>query len=213
MKKIIPLFILWILIIGGFGAVSGTECVKENVGVEKIYFSQPNIVDRGEHITIDLAEATTYTWETGKPMLPVVTKVYTFPFGTQVDDVKVTFSEYIEKETPKPIRPAPESYVVSIYATSKIKKPETEISYADIESYPEQLFSYRIGAGLKGEEHVIYLSIYLSPVQYHPNKNTIYCSGSATIDVTYTPPENPVNFPDEYDLLILASEEFSTVYL
>ena len=37
----------------------------------------------------------------------------------------------------------------------------------------------------------------------------IYYSDSATIDITYTSPENPVSFPDEYDLLIITPDEFT----
>jgi hypothetical protein len=210
MNKIIPIFIVFFLVVGSYGAISSSISVKENILSEKVFFSVPKIVDKKEFIFIDLPESTISTWETGKPMLPVVTKVYTLPFGSQVEDIKVTYSGYIEKETIKPVRPAPTSYVKSVYGINKINEPENEVSYADIDIYPKQPFSYRIGAGSNGNKHLNYLIIYLYPARYHPNKNLIRCFESAKIDVTFKPPENPVNFPDEYDLLIITPQQFET---
>ena len=82
------------------------------------------------------------------------------------------------------------------------------VTYSDIEIYPENRYGYRIGAGLNDEENVVYLSVHLYPVQYHPKDNTICYSKSATIDVRYTPPEKLVTFPDEYDLLIITPSQF-----
>ena len=108
-------------------------------------------------------------------------KVYTLPFGAQVDDVKVTFSGFNEKEIIKSIQPPPASYVNT-----------------DLDVYSKQLFSFRIGTGVNSETYNNCLLIYFSPVQYHPNNNSISCFESAKIDATYTPPENPNNSPDKY---------------
>jgi hypothetical protein len=48
------------------------------------------------------------------------------------------------------------------------------------------------------------------PIQYNPKDNIISYSESAQIDIFYTPPENPVIFPDEYDLLIITAPQFET---
>ncbi len=211
MKKTLPLLVVGILVLGGLGAVAGTEGEKEIFESKIIYFSQPVIHEKEDYTTIGLAEATSNSWEKDKPTLPVVTKVYTFPFGTRVDNVDVSFSDIIEQEISKPIMPSPELQILStVYVSNNIVEPETLVTYSDIDVYPELRWGYRTGAGLKGEEHVIYLTVHLYPVQYNPKENIIYYSESATIDVIYTPPENPVNFPDEYDLLILAPAEFES---
>ncbi len=162
MKKINPLIVIGFFIFNGFEFFSGNEFIKEKCKIEKISFSQPNIIDKGKNSLIKLAEISRYPWEIGKPMLPVFKNISAFPFGTQVNNVKVTFSDYFEKDNLKQIRPAPES----------------EISYEKIVGYPEQRFTYIIGMGLKGKEHIIYLLIYLCPVNYHPKNNFIYCFGS-----------------------------------
>jgi len=210
MKKLLPIMVVGILVLGGLGAVAGTDSNEEGFLSKEVVFSQPIIYEEENYISIELAEANSNFWAKDKPVLPVVTKVYTFPFGTSIDNVEVTFSDVVEQEVSKLIKPTPETLPVSINAIKKIKEPDAVVSYSDIEIYPENRFSYRTGAGLKDREEVIYLTVSLNPVQYNPNENKIYYSESAFIDITFTPPENPVIFPDEYDLLIITPAEFES---
>ena len=199
-----------ILVLSGLGAVVATEGTKENFSSEKVAFSQPIINEQENYVSIELAEANSNSWETDKPDLPVVTKVYWFEFGTVIDNVEVTFSDIVEQQISKPIRPAPESYPVSDYTISVVKQPETIVTYPDIDIYPEVRYSYNTAAGLKDEELVIYLSVSLYPVQYSPKDSTINYAKSADIVITYTSPENPVTFPDVYDFLILTPDQFKS---
>ena len=194
MKKIIPILIVGVLVISGFGAVAVTQGEKEEALFETIPFSKPKFHEKEDYISIGLTESTSDSWESGKPMLPVVTKVYTFPFGSYVDSVEVTFSDIFEEEVLKPIEPAPEPIMKSTEVISVTNEKSKMVSYSGIDIYPESRYSYRTGAGLKGEERVIYLIISLYPVQYNPSQNTVYYSESATVDIRYSTPENPVNF-------------------
>ena len=107
-----PLFVVGILVLSGLGAVVATEGTKEISHSERFAFSQPIINEQENYVSIELAEANSNSWETDKPELPVVTKVYWFEFGTIIDNVEVTFSDIVEQPISKPIRPAPESYPV-----------------------------------------------------------------------------------------------------
>ncbi len=209
MKIFLPLLVVGILVLGGLGAV-GTESEKEKLISDTIFFSQPIINEKEKYVSIELKESTHNSMDIGKPMLPVVTKVYTFPFGTCIDNVEVTFSEVIEQEISKSVEPSPEVYPLSINAVNKVKEPDTVMMYSDIDVYPEQRYGYRTASGLKDEEHVVYLIVNLNVVQYQPKDNTIFYSTNAKIDITYTLPDNPVFFPDEYDLLIIAPAEFES---
>ena len=82
MNKILPFFVVGLLVLGGLGAVSGTKSNDENLISEKIDFSTPNLSEIGDYISIELSEATNSYISEDKPMLPAVTKVYTLPFGT-----------------------------------------------------------------------------------------------------------------------------------
>ena len=123
MKKSISILVIGILIISGLGAAAGSEDEKDTSMVETISFSQPILHEKDNFVYIDLPEATSDSWKSGKPKMPVVTKVYTFPFGTYVDSVDVTFSEAIKKKISKPIEPSPVPIMKSTTYTSNIKEP------------------------------------------------------------------------------------------
>jgi hypothetical protein len=211
MKKLLSIVIVGILVLSGLGAAAGHEHDEKEYKSDTIVFSQPVLSESENYISIELEGSTSNSWEKNKPTLPVITKTYTFPFGTQIENVEVTFSDSIEQEISKPIMHSPELHIFSTASVSNNEK-ESEIvmTYSDIDVYPENRFGYKTGAGLKGEEHVIYLTVHLYPLQYNPSENTIYYSENAVIDYSYIPPQEPVVFPDEYDFLILAPAEFES---
>ncbi len=210
MKKILSLFIVGTLVISGLGAVALDNEKNTYKISESIHFSEPTIKQNDRYITINIKEAASSTMETGKPVLPKHTITYTFPFGTRITNVEVLFSETIEQEISRSISPAPEPQIVSTtYKSNSITISEMVKAYSDIEIYPDSRYNYRTGAGLKDGEHVIYLTVHLYPIQYSPSSNMIFYSESATVDITHIPPENPINFPDEYDFLIITPADFS----
>ena len=209
MKKILPILVVGILVISGLGAAALSGSEKEQIKKETISFSKPVIKEKEEFITIDLGEATSSLMEPGKPMLPKYTKVFTFPFGTKIKNVEVTFSEESQIKISKPVIPAPERQMVSTLNIPK-NRDNKFVSYSDIEVYPTQRYGYRTGAGIDNGNHVIFLTVNVNPVQYIPSENLVYYSNDATIKVVYEPPEKTVNFPDEYDLLIITPSEFKS---
>ena len=104
MQKILPLIVVGILVLSGLGAVASTESEKKNYELEIVSFSKPIIQENNDFISIDITEKTSDIWASNKPMLPAVTKVYTYPLGTKIDSVDVTFSEVIEKDLTKRVR-------------------------------------------------------------------------------------------------------------
>jgi len=145
--------------------------------------------------------------------LPVVTKVYTFPFGTDVTNVDVTFSGITKQILSKKIEPAPQP--VPLLASEILPAQNTEVPideqvYTSSERYPQERYTYRTGAGLKDREHVIYLAVRCYPVQYSPAEDTIYVASSIDIDVEYQLPKNPIVFPDEYDMVIITPAKWES---
>jgi len=208
MKKILPIIIVGILTLGGFGAFALSLSVNENYEQTIVYFSDPEIQINENYISIVLPETETYTMEADKPILPIYTKVYTFPFGTTINNVDVKFSDSIEKDIPLLIKPAHESIMRSVYVPNKVEDNEKLITYSDIDIYPDERFSFRTGVGLKNLDHVTILSVHLYPIQYNPKDNKIYYSNYATIDITYSSPNMIVDFQDEYDFLIITYDNF-----
>jgi hypothetical protein len=209
MKKLLPLCIVGILVLSGVGAVAITNNKTNDLKIktESIAISKPVIKDEGQYVTVSLEEAASSLLDSGKPMLPVLTKVFTFPFGTKISSVDVSFSETNELALSKEINPVTEPTPVDAkVANEPIKDPAV---YESAELYPARSYSYTAGAGLDGKEHVIYLAVQCYSVRYSSAKNIIYYSENAEIQVTYEEPATPAVFSDQYDLVIISPSEFS----
>jgi hypothetical protein len=210
MKKILTTLIIGIFILSGLGAVAGTEEKIEKQGFETLHISTPVVVENEDYTTVEISEESSRSWEEGKPTLPVINKVYTYPFGTIINDVEVTFSEPIEIEISKPVMPSPELQTYSLQSTYKTVKSESVISYSDIDIYPEQRYGYRVGTGLDKGERVVFLSVQINPVLYKPKESSIYYSEIASIEIDYKVPDIPITFPADYDLLIITPSQFES---
>ena len=94
LKQIVPIIVVGLLIIGGSSAVvmSKNENSDTNALFEttEIFVSEPIIEEKGGYVSIELTEATSMLMLTGKPILPVITKTFTFPVGTKIVDVDVS---------------------------------------------------------------------------------------------------------------------------
>jgi hypothetical protein len=209
MKKLIPLCIVGILIFSGLGAAAITTHQTNDLKIktESIALSKPVLQDDGQYITINLKEAATSLVDSGKPMLPVVTKVFTFPFGTKISSVTVNFSDTNQLIISKDVIPASEPSPVDVTVADQ---PIKDFSvYGNAAVYPATSYRYTTGAGLDGKEHVIYLAVQWYPVRYSPVKNILYYSENAEIQITYKEPATPTIFSDQYDLVIIAPSAFS----
>ena len=211
MKKILPLIIVGILFLSGFGAVAMTDDNNYDLKIENksVIISEPIIWETDQYATISLAGSTSSLLHAGKPVLPVITKIFTFPFGSRIISVDVSFSEIKEEMLSRKVTPGSRP-VTSIAGFQLDSEPMKDITiYNSPELYPSSNYSYSITAGLYGEEHVILLAVQCYPIRYSPSQNKIYYSKNFEIDIIYEEPSNPIEFPDEYDLVIIAPETFS----
>ncbi|NHJ49334.1 MAG: hypothetical protein FK733_16210 [Asgard group archaeon] len=211
MKKIIPILIVGILVLGGLGAVALTDekIYNEKVEEKSIVISEPVINDIGQYVTVDIEEATTSILEPGKPMLPVVTEVFTFPFGTKIRSVDVIISKVNEQFLPKEIQPTPEPKPLDVEIQAFKGHNKDLRFYETTELYPSSSFSYKTASGLENNEHVVYLIVSWYPVRYSPAKNMIYYSENTDIKIKYEASKSPIVFEDVYDLVVIAPSEYS----
>jgi hypothetical protein len=192
-----------------FGAVATSE-TNESSLVEKtdfIHFSPPTLHEEGKYVSVELEEATSYIVRPGEPMLPKVTEVYVLPFGSNVKDVTVEFSEFKKQGVSKQVKPASKP-VIDGRAVEWIKSEEI---YSSSALYPKDAFSYRTCTGVYGREHVVFLSVQFYPVRYSPANNMLYYCDNVEIRYVYEKPYDPIVFPDEYDLVVIAPAEFEQV--
>jgi hypothetical protein len=214
MREIIPFLIVGLLVLSGIGAGANLEKIGPASPQKKysdtVLFSEPLIKENDketDYLTIDLKESNANLQNTGEPILPTLTKTYTFPFGTTIKDVQVVFSgikQYplLKRVTPTPA-PVSESSLVE-----QIK--ENEAIYTSHTLYPKGQYTYSLHAGLEKRTHVIIMNLQCFPIHYIPADNLLEAAEKVTINVTYTLPDKSIVFPDKYDMVIIAPEKFST---
>lgn len=206
MKKSLVGIIVAAVIISGYGAVA-TSFLDQN-SVEKtdtIVFSSVQLSEDQEYTIVDLSEATSYLTTQGGYSVPVVTRVYTFPFRTKITDVAVSFSETQEIPLSKPLKLAAEAIADTGEEPSDVSLQSTSLKIC-----PEQHYSYHMAAGRQNEDIVTFLAIHLHPVQYLPSDSILRCSENAKITITYELPEaRSTTSSEQYELVIIAPEKFS----
>ena len=212
MKKILPLLLVGVLLISSFGAAFSTQAKNNDKTMQQVvHFSEPSISDQTSYLSIKMPEATSYATAPGNPVLPLYTKLFSFPFGTIIKDVSFTASSIQLKTLSKEIIPAAPLTPLSSTQNSQtnerlVKNPEV---YSSSKSYPNARLTYRVGAGLNGNDHVILVSLQYYPLVYSPQQNTLSFTPDVQITVTYELPQTPRTAPKENTLLIIAPEEFS----
>jgi hypothetical protein len=199
-----------ILVLTGLGAVAMTDNTGYRVTSfqETIVVSEPVIKHWNEYVIVTADEAAAALSKAGEPVLPVVEKVFTLPLGSKVRQVDVSFSERREIGLSKQVRPGPEPVPKTGLPALGEPVKKTEV-YESSELYPPYTFRYRVGAGIKGDQRVIFLTVHCYPVRYSPGLNTLHYSQRIDIRVTYDEPTAPVSFPDVYDMVIIAPSTFS----
>ncbi len=206
MKKGLVGIIITMVLISGCGAIASSFSDENSAKkTDTILFSVVQLADREEYTTVDLSEATSYSTTEGQYVLPVVTRVYTFPFLTKITDITVRFSERQERILSKPLK----------IATAPIADDAAEINRIPVQTasltvYPEQPFTYHIAAGRNGDNLATFVSIHVYPVEYLPSENLLREARDATITITYQSAEQQSTLvSDEYELLIIAPGKFA----
>ena len=161
-------------------------------------FSPPKLIENDNLLTIQIKETNSFLTETGNPILPIYLKTIEFPLGTRMKEITCTYSEpenlFVEKKIIS--QPKPQPYYIE-------NDKKNEFIYNNY--YPENWYSYKLSGGLnKKNEHTTFLTIQINPVRYNPFHNDLQFIDFIKLDITYEEPNQPILFPDEYDLLIIS---------
>jgi hypothetical protein len=199
-----------ILVLSGLGAVAATVDARyyERKTEESIVISEPIIQETNQYVTVKLEKTTSALSKPGEPVLPVVTKMFTLPLGSKIHRVDVSFSKGNQMVLAKQVQPGPFPIPKTGMQAHRGSVKKDEI-YESVKLYPSNSFSYSIGAGIKGDERVIFLKVYCYPVRYSAGLNTLYYSDRLSIKVIYDEPIPAISFPDEYDMVMVAPSMFS----
>jgi hypothetical protein len=211
MKKIYSVLIIGVVTLSGLEAVAlndNSECYVKKQD-ESFVLSDPIIEDNGQYVSIFLDQATSSIFDVGKPILPVVTKTFSLTYGSKINQVEVVFSNEKEIVLSKEVLPFLEPDLVYMGESCKKERVKDISVYESEELYPTVEYSYDMVAGLDNDEHVFYLMVNFYPIRYSPKNNMMYFCEKVEITVFYQQPKLSVVFPDEYDLVIIAPEEYS----
>ena len=215
-RKILLALVIVLLLSTTINVIGGNIEDKKNITVleknDHILFSKVTFETKGEYVSIDIDEANTYLRTAGKPMLPVYIKTYTFPRGTKIQNVECTLSEIKTEEINNKIQPAPRPIPITSLKNTKIEETiiEEQEVYSSSEIYPDKWYDYEIGCGLNQGEDVIFLKVACYPLRYSPLENTIYYAEKVDISINYEAVSTQKETNDEYDLVIIAPENFSS---
>jgi len=195
------------MVLSGLGAAAVSNTIQKSIEkTETISFLYPEIQNKDGYALVTINNANAWLYKTDAPMLPASVTTYIFPFGTKIRTVDVMFSEPEEYTLEKKIVSTPKP--VSFVTGKKITFNQEEQEIGSI--YPETLFDYHLGAGISGEDHVIFLTVRCYPVQYKPEENKILYRNTAHLSITYDLPTTETSAIDDYKLVIIAPKDFST---
>ena len=205
MKRIIPILIIGILILGGLGAVTNAESMKNEIISKNIVFSQPIVKLKEEFVSIRIEESNSYVMEQGKPMLPCYIEKFALPFGTTINDIICKPANIQLQTLSKDIEQTPP---VAVVGESIQKEKIKQLNYGT-ELYPSDWFEYNIATGLyKGELSTI-VTVQINPIRYYPVDKKIMTSSEFEIIIIYETQNIPKKTRADYEFLIICADEYS----
>ena len=120
-----------IFVLSGLGAVAGTDIEEKRIVFDKIFFSQPNVINENKYVSLDVSEANSFIMEQGKPMLPSYVETFDFPFGTKINKVTCEPTNIQTQTLSKELKPTP----LAVQVGMKVSNREQTLNYGT-ETYP-----------------------------------------------------------------------------
>ena len=218
MKKSLPLLVVIILIISGFGTLAinvennnnlQTETIAEQIKIDITSLTITN--SDKDYIEIDIGDKETYLMNPGQPMIPRIIKKYELPFGVTNIKINAEAFDLQEISISKQIVPSPAPLPLTPIPDMAIKSAKDEMVYNSDELYPHEWYASHVGCGLNAEgEHVTHLTVNIFPIRYKPASDKIILAEKVDFEITYIDPKLDI-FPqtDAYDLVIISPSKFS----
>jgi hypothetical protein len=176
---------------------------------DTLAFSPPVLKDRGQFIKVTVSEASSLTTVEGAPALPVSTKTMELPWGTKITSVDVQPTLIQTMTTDKQVNPVPTKQKIGTDIIS-IEGILDQTVYTSTDPTPSTWFTYTTGAGLNAEnEHVIFLSVQITPVRFLPASHLLQYSTHFTLHVDYTLSASTPKSRETYQLVIIAPTEYA----
>lgn len=200
MKKLTALCFSFMLLLTGLATTQALTPTTQTQ-TDHIATTTPTITTTSQDSTVTLPEATSYTSTIGQPILPCITKTYTFPLGTAITSVTFTTSPSTTTTLTQPIQLAPEPTLLT---------PNPTVTSSQTEATLPVQCSYRLGAGIQGTTHVLYLLVDFYPIQTTPGSTSLTITSSVDVTITYQLPTTALSPIRANTCLIITPANFTT---
>jgi len=201
--NIIAILLCFILITSALSI--NVSSIKNREISSEIVFSHPVFIKNSNNVFISLEEANSYLLKPGLPILPVVTKTFTFPFGTKIKGVKFIPDKIEKIKLSEEIEIAPNPVLVGKIVEKKRIVLKNNLEEKDL-FFPPRWFEYDKGCGLEGLERKVFLSLRFYPVRKISNGFVEFVN-KAKVEIEYHLPEKSFS-NGAYDLLIISPSQF-----
>ena len=217
--KILALIIVILLIATSVSvlAVDSDDNPKMGISIKNdtLFFSSATIETMDNYVSLNFEEASSFLMQPGKPMLPVCTKTFTFPFGTKIKNVNCSILDISEIKISGKIKPAPNVVTTIAINISESENHTDEIIedksvYSSSDLYPDKWYDYSIRCGLNDDKNVVRVTTNFYPFRYSPLDNLLYKIQGVNVNITYEEPLQPIEPDSTYDMVIIAPHEFSS---
>ncbi len=208
-KFIVGGILILFLAAGIMPAVAQKDTMILATITESVDFSTPILKENTDGSKIIVNEANGVLSVEGCPMLPVFSKTFEFPLGTNIVSVEVQPSTVQTMYTEKQIRPVPTKQMIGDQLVP-VEGIVNEDIYASSDLYPASWYTISSGAGLNTDnEHTLFVTVRINPVRYVPKSQSLVYSTHFTINMAFTEAAPAQTSSEMYSLVIIAPAEFS----
>ena len=195
MRKTLSILLIICLLSSTFLAVGLPNHQESYSHQENISISlQPTLTAKTTELVCP--QATGYTTDTTYA-LPFITKTYTFPIGTVVEDIVITYSN-----------PQIQTLSAPLSAAAQTQRDDGETLSDQLQrTLPLQGYSTQLNGIRKRDELLTQLTITLYPTSYDESSKQLTTYETVDISYTYTPTEQSL-LSDTYDLVIITPQKY-----
>lgn len=212
MKKILPILIVGLLFLSGFGAVAIQDVQEQD---EQTFLTESVVMDIAAPIFIEdngfvrvNVQDSTQLISSGKPMVPMFTKTFTFPVGTRIEETSVSIEyQTVQLDSKVVPSPAPAPYSSDVYFESGLHDDFDSSVYESSALYPTEPYEVKYLTGINEGEQVTYVTVRCF-AQYSPAEDYINIPQNIQYTITHEEPVTSLFSQAAYDLLIVTDVKF-----
>lgn len=211
MKKLIPLLLVSLLVLSSVGTTMVTLAKDQSLSLSETINFEDELVftDIDGYLGVDVRGASHHLAQAGQPDLPVYRTTYKLPRDVSIGKIDVQVQGIKETSTQKTIAPAiTPMHLTDLAKGATLVREKSQAIYEKDEMFPASWFDYSIRCGLDDGVDTTYVIVEVYPVRYNPVDQKLTSISNAEILVEYEDNSQPMVFDEQYDLVIIAPEEF-----